>query len=188
MPIRSIRSLVLLSLVLTLAACASRQASRRVWSEPAATPGEAPRATAPPLVIEPEGGAGVAPAPDYPRSAEQVSGAAVTSLMRQARAALDGGQPAQAAASLERALRIEPRNYFVWSLLAQTYLAQGNFSQADSVAGKSNALARGNAYVELENWRTIAAARLAQGDVAGEAVARERVDALQSWLYPTATP
>ena len=53
----------------------------------------------------------------------------------------------------------EPEQHaFVWSLLGEAYLAQDNFAQADSVAAKSNALARGNAYAELNNWRTIAAA------------------------------
>src|SRR3546814_20444286 len=83
------------------------------------------------------------------------------------------GQPDQAAGTLERALRIEPRNYFVWSALAQAYLAQKNYAQAESMAQKSNALARGNVYVALENWKTISAAASAQA--IGRASCRERV-------------
>lgn len=175
-----------LLLLLGLAACAGTEGQRRVWGDD--DPGVLvlpPGATPPPKAAQRDGASSpqsevVSPPsqPAYPRSAEDISSAAVTSLMRQARSALDAGQPAQAAAALERALRIEPRNYFVWSLLGKAYLAQNNFSQADNVAGKSNALARGNVYVEVENWKTIAVARNAMGDAAGADVAQQRLDAL----------
>lgn len=171
-----------------LAGCAT-SGKRRVWSEPEPavssrpTPAPSPRPLEQGPIVEQRGPQpGVPPAPDFPRSAEEVSGSAVTSLMRQARSALSAGQPAQAASALERALRIEPRNYFVWSMLAKTHLAQNNYAQADSVAGKSNALARGNVYVELENWRTIAVARQAQGDAAGAEDARARALELERLL------
>ncbi|MEQ1437754.1 tetratricopeptide repeat protein [Fontimonas sp. SYSU GA230001] len=177
----------LCAVVLALAGCASTSGQRRVWSPPesqgSVRPTPSPRPLeAGPIVEQPQPQPGVQPLPDFPRSAEEVSGSAVTALMRQARSALDAGQPAQAASALERALRIEPRNYFVWSLLAKTHLTQGNYAQADSVAGKSNALARGNVYVELENWRTIAAARQAQGDAAGAEDASSRAQELERWL------
>ena len=126
-----------------------------------------------PIVVTP-------PAPSAPRSAESISGQAVTSLVRQARAQRAAGQPQQAQASLERARSIEPRNYFVWSALAQAYLDQKNYDQAESVAQKSNSLARGNAYAELENWKTIRAARVARGDATGAQSAQDRVTALQA--------
>ncbi len=174
-----------------LAACAASEGQHRVWGDddsgvlvlpPGSTP--PPKTSgrdqsAEPGAVPPVEAGAILPA--YPR-AEDISGAAVTSLMRQARAALDAGQPAQAAAPLERALRIEPRNYFVWSLLAKSYLAQKNYSQADNIAGKSNALARGNIYVEIENWTTISAARAAMGDAAGADVAQQRLAALQQRL------
>ena len=120
-----------------------------------------------------------APLPSYPRSAEAISGQAVVGLMKQARQERDQNQNEQAAATLERAMRIEPRNYFVWSMLAQVYLDQQNYDQAIAVAGKSNSLARGNVYVELENWKTIAAARSAQGDSLGALQAQAKVEELQ---------
>ncbi|QHS09638.1 tetratricopeptide repeat protein [Sinimarinibacterium sp. NLF-5-8] len=123
-----------------------------------------------------------------PPSAADISSAAVTSLMKQARAALDAAQPDQAAASLERALRIEPRNYFVWAMLGQTYLAQGNAAQAESVAAKANALGRGNPYAELINWRTIAGARETQGDATGAAQARAQATALEAQVYALSQP
>ena len=127
----------------------------------------------PPIVVTP-------PAPSAPRSAEAISGQAVTSLVKQARAQRAAGQPQQAQGSLERALRIEPRNYFVWSAMAQAYLDQKNYDQAESVAHKSNSLARGNTYAELENWKTIRAARAARGDTVGAQTAQDRVAAIQA--------
>ena len=120
--------------------------------------------------------------PAYPKSADEVSGAAVVSLLKQARQAREAGNVQQAQASLDRALRIEPRNYFVWSSMGQTYLEQKNYAQAVTAAQKSNSLARGNVYVELENYRTIAAAREASGDSSGALTARARVEEIQQML------
>lgn len=125
--------------------------------------------------------------PNYPKSADEISGAAVLSLMRSAQAARAAGQYGQASGSLERALRIEPRNYFVWSTLADTYLRQKSYDQAVSVAQKSNSLGRGNVYVEQENWRVIRDARTASGDTAGAAEAQARMDAIQQLLQPAVT-
>jgi tetratricopeptide (TPR) repeat protein len=126
--------------------------------------------------------------PSFPKSADAISGSAVLSLLRSAQSSRAAGQYAQAAGSLERALRIEPRNYFVWSTLADTYLRQKNFDQAISVAQKSNSLGRGNVYVEQENWRVIRDARTAGGNVAGAAEAQARMDAIQQLLQPTVMP
>lgn len=118
----------------------------------------------------------------YPRSATEVSGAAVLSLIEQARAEVAAGRPDQAVAALETALDIEPRNPFVWQQLAATHLAQHLPDQAENKAQRSSSFARGNPYVEVENWRVIAAARQARGDLAGARAARERVDELQDLL------
>lgn len=180
-----LRVCVLVCVAAALAGCATSRSTHRVWpqDDPAARGTPVPSApNSAPEPLYPDAGAADAP-PQYPRSAEDISSAAVTSLMRQARSALSAGQPDQAAAVLERALRIEPRNYFVWSMLGQTYLAQGNYTQADSVARKSNALARGNVYAEVVNWRTIAAARQGLGDGMGAQAAHARVLELEQWLY-----
>lgn len=138
--------------------------------------------TAPPLVVPVPETEVLAPLPNYPKTAEEVSGPAVTSLIKQARAARAANKPAQAQAALERAMRIEPRNAFVWSALASSFLAQNNYAQAMSHAQKSNSLARGNIYLELDNYRTIAIARDAQGDAAGSLAAQARVDEIQRLL------
>lgn len=124
--------------------------------------------------------------PAYARNAEEMSGAAVVSLLRQARSASTAGKPQQAQAALERALRIEPRNYFIWTALAGSYLDQRNYAQAISVAKKSNSLARGNIYAEYENCRVIAAASDALGDSAAGLQAQARMDEIQRLLQSAA--
>lgn len=123
----------------------------------------------------------------YPKTAESISGPAVLSLLKKASEARAAGQPGQATSTLERAVRIEPRNYFVWSALATTYLQSKVYEQAESVAKKSNSLARGNVYVEQENWRVIHAVRIALGDAEGAAQAQLRMDAIQQLLSAVPT-
>lgn len=111
--------------------------------------------TTPGLTAVPE----TAPAP--------VENLAVASLMDDARADLAAGRLARAGASLERALRIDPRNPRLWQELARVRLKQGDYAQAESVAARSNSWARGDEQLRAENWRLIAQAREARGDVAG---------------------
>ena len=120
--------------------------------------------------------------PGAPRSAEEISGPAVQSLVLQARAAMAANRHDQALQLLERAQRIEPRNPFLWQMLATSHLALGHNEQAENTAEKSNSLARGNPYVEVENWKVIAATRQAAGDSTGAWQAQARVDELSRLL------
>lgn len=175
--------------VLLLGGCASSTGTRQgtlpypappVVVPPPETPTVPPPALPPlfPVPIEP-----VQPQPpSFPRTAGEISGQAVVSLMRQAADARAQGKLDLAASQLERAQRIEPRNYFVWAALAGVYLDQQQYDQAVSVASKSNSLARGNVYVELENWKTISTARQAQGDSLGALQAQTRIDEIQRQL------
>lgn len=183
----SLRLGALLVLMLMLNACVPSQGRREsnipgpVWTPappPVVEPPPPPPQSAP-VPLEP---ARPAPPPNQPRSAEAISGQAVVSLMRQSAEARAKAQYELAASQLERAQRIEPRNYFVWSALAKVYLDQQSYDQAISVAGKSNSLARGNVYVEIENWKTIAAARRAQGDSIGALQAESRVSEIERVL------
>lgn len=179
----------LVMLAALLGACASSSGTREsTWpNRPSsgeggmttapATPTQ-PMAPEPPVPIEPV----KPPAQDAPKTAESISGQAVVSLMRKAADARSQGQLDLAASQLERAQRIEPRNYFVWSALAKVYLDQQQYDQAISVAGKSNSLARGNLYVEVENWKTIAKAMEAKGDSIGALQAHGRVDEIERAL------
>jgi Tfp pilus assembly protein PilF len=102
--------------------------------------------------------------------------AAVASLMDGARADAAAGRLTNAAASIERALRIEPRNPRLWQELARVRLRQGDYAQAESVAARSNSWAGGDNHLRAENWRLIAQAREARGDPAGARAALEAAD------------
>lgn len=113
---------------------------------------------------------------DFPRSAGEVSGPAVTSLYRKAEQRAEAGDHASATALLERALRIEPRNPFVWTALAEQHQAAGHHAQADNAASRANGFARGNPFLEARNWRVISAARRDRGDAQGAEMAHERAE------------
>ena len=105
---------------------------------------------------------------------------AVIALLDRAQTDNDAGQHETAGASLERALRIEPRNPWLWLALAQVRLAQGQYAQAITLAGKSNSFAGHQHRVQAENWQVIGQARVAQGDTAGAGEAFKRAaDAAQ---------
>lgn len=92
---------------------------------------------------------------------------AVIALLDRAQTDNESGQREAAGASLERALRIEPRNPWLWLELAQVRLAQGQYAQAITLAGKSNSFAARQYRVQAENWQVIGQARVAQGDSTG---------------------
>jgi Tfp pilus assembly protein PilF len=73
------------------------------------------------------------------------------------------GRLANAAASLERALRIEPRNPRLWHELAQVRLRQGEYAQVESLAARSNAWAGSDSTLREDNQRLIEQARQAAG-------------------------
>ena len=123
--------------------------------------------------------------PNLPRNIESSGAAApVISLVKSARAALKAGRTDQAGASLERALRIEPRNPWVWQSLSALHLVTRQAEQAESEARKSNSLGKRNPYLEVENWRLLAEARRLRGDAAGAAAAQARHEDLQSLIAP----
>ncbi len=88
-----------------------------------------------------------------------LTGRAATSLLARADTHVQAGQWEQAAALLERALRIEPRNAWLWHHLATVRFRQGRYAQAVSLANKSSSLAPGNTAVQEKNHRLIEEAR-----------------------------
>jgi len=119
------------------------------------------------------------PAPEsapVPVPAPAIESAAIASLMDGARQDVAAGRLANATASLERALRIEPRNPRLWQELARVRLKQGEYAQAESVAARSNSWAGGDNRLRAENWRLIAQAREARGDAAGARAALEAAE------------
>lgn len=133
-----------------------------------------PSDTVTPLpAVPPEAGSGMAPPPP-------VSGnRAVVALLERARQEAGSGRRESAGASLERALRIEPRNAWLWHELARLRLTQGQYAQAVSLAQKSNSLAVKERTLQALNWHLIADARIAQGNPAGAAQARQLAEELQ---------
>ena len=87
----------------------------------------------------------------------------VIALLNQAHDQQRQGKPERAAAVLERALRIDPRNARLWSELAQIRLQQGKLEQAESLAAKSNALAKDDEEIKQHNANIIKQARYLRG-------------------------
>lgn len=104
---------------------------------------------------------------------------AVVALLDNAKADAGSGKLDAAAASLERALNIEPHNPALWSELAKLRLQQGQFDQAAGLAAKSNTLAGNNKALRATNWRLIGEARLKKGDGEGAQTAFNKAAALE---------
>ena len=95
--------------------------------------------------------------------------------MDSARVDTTGGRLANAAASLERALRIEPRNPRLWQELSRVRLLQRDYVQAESCAARSNSWAGSDDALRADNWRLIAQARQARGDSDGVKAALDEI-------------
>lgn len=114
------------------------------------------------------------------------STSAVESLLNDAKTYYEIKQFEQAAALLERALRIEPRNPILWHNLAGIRLAQEDWKRAANLATKSNTLAGSNKnYKELRlrNWVIITRACEGIGDFNCAQEARNRAQALARALH-----
>lgn len=92
---------------------------------------------------------------------------AVVALVQNAKNDAAAGRLPSAAANLERALRIEPRNPVLWHELARVRLDEGQSAQAEQLANKSLTLAGTDAGLRAENWRLIGHARAQNGDHTG---------------------
>lgn len=115
---------------------------------------------------EPALSADVAP-PEAPATAaepEPINGPAVVALLEQAELQAQSGEGDQAAATLERALRIEPRNPWLWHRLAVLRLQQGRYQDAIDLASRSNSLAAGDERLQGGNAEVIARSRQALGN------------------------
>src|SRR6185437_10197870 len=123
------------------------------------------------------------PPPGAPKGAEAQrppvqENVAIAGLVESARSDSAAGRLPNAAASLERALRIEPRNPRLWQELARVRLKQGDYAQAENLAARSTGWAGNDPQLRADNWRIIAAAREARGDRAGAQTALKQADRL----------
>jgi len=128
----------------------------------------------------PEEKASTTPAPEVvvahvppPPSTPTLSPAA-DSLIKKAEQERQARDYVGAAATLERALGIQPQEPYIWNRLARVRMEQGLYAQAGTLALRSNALAGDQSALKQDNWRMIAAARRAVGDTAGAAEAERK--------------
>jgi Tfp pilus assembly protein PilF len=99
---------------------------------------------------------------------------AADGLARQAEQQRQQGDYAGAAATLERSLRIAPREAYLWNRLARVRMEQGLTAQAGQLAARSNDLAGSQANIKRDNWRIIAESRRRAGDVTGASEAERK--------------
>ena len=116
-----------------------------------------------------------APQPDRVEVPPPVSGGgAVVALLDRADDYRSAGDSSNEAATIERALRIEPGNARLWHRLAAARLEQGQPQQAEQLALKSNSLSAGDTRLQASNWRLVARARWSLDDSAGARAAEKR--------------
>lgn len=96
-----------------------------------------------------------APAPSYQPDA------ATRTLLASAEESVRAGELSRAAAHIERALQIHPRDPHLWHELARVRLLAKEYALAASLAEKSNALAGGNVELRHRNQAIIDEARAA---------------------------
>ena len=102
----------------------------------------------------------------------------VAELRQEALAQQAGGEWVNAAAILERALRIDASSPELYLQIAEVRLGQGRFAEAEQVASKGLSLVRGDAVTEAALWQVTAQARSGQGNTAGAQQAREKACSL----------
>lgn len=104
---------------------------------------------------------------------------AVASLAAKARREQQAGALDAAAATLERALRLDPRNARLWHQLAGVHFDQRHWRQSAEFATRSNALATDDKDLQALNWRLIAQVREATGDPQGATHAYDQAARLE---------
>lgn len=106
-------------------------------------------------------------------------GGASQALVAQAHQQSASGDYAGAAATLERALRIEPDNPLLWTELGRIRMGESNPAQAEAMGRKALALSTGDPVAQSSAWHLIADALRARGRN-GEAAEAERHSATAS--------
>ena len=159
----------MLLLVQGCSTTASTSAPRPVIEQGSATP-----------VVPTQAPAPVAPVQETVRKpAVSRQPPAVVALLEHAEQQANDGDLESSAASLERAIRINPGSAVLWYHLATLRLAQGEARQAEQLAVKSNSLAPGNTVQQARNWTLIAESRRQRGDSKGAGLAEQRARELE---------
>jgi tetratricopeptide (TPR) repeat protein len=152
------RFCLFISAALLLAGCAS------VSNQPTPNPARTETVIPDGVLVPPVEGPVAVPAPEPKQVMSRNQ--AVLALLDRSQTDIQSGQRESAGASLERALRIEPRNAWLWQELAQLRLSQGQYAQAISLARKSISFAGKEKRLLALDWRVIGNARVALGTLA----------------------
>lgn len=169
-------SVVMLLAVQGCSTTASTSAPRPVVIEKGSS---APVTTQTPAVVSPAQERAREPAVSRQPPAVSRQPPAVVALLEHAQQQANDGDLESSAASLERAIRINPGSAVLWYHLATLRLAQGEARQAEQLAVKSNSLAPGNAVQQARNWTLIAESRRQRGDSKGANAAERRARELE---------
>ena len=111
------------------------------------------------------------PAQKAPAAKAPASASAVLALLQEAEASAASGSLDEAAATLERAIRLQPRDARLWHKLAEVRLRQQQPGLAEDLAKKSNIHCQDDKALTRQNWALIGQARRKKGDEPGAAEA-----------------
>lgn len=137
-----------------------------------------PTEEGPPAVPEAASAALPMPAAAEAVPAVRTVSPAVSALLAQAESRRSQGDLANAAAQLERALRIAPAEPAVYEALVQMRLAQGRVREAEQLALRGANLPGLTAAEQSRLWQQVAACRVRLGDTEGAAQADQRARGL----------
>lgn len=90
---------------------------------------------------------------------------AASSLLASAHQAVQAGQFNRAEMTLERALRVEPRNARLWHEMALVKYGQGDYGQTVQFCLKANSLAGRDSALIRQNWQLMSRAYAKMGDI-----------------------
>jgi Flp pilus assembly protein TadD len=164
------RHIVVACALAGLAGCASepfKAGSPSGTTPPPSSPGRGP--TIPevtgPATTEPDIQA-LPPAPlpkERPKVAPATLSPASKALVSQAQTQRKKGDLPGAAASLDRALRIEPRNPLLWIEMGRLRMDQRNYPQAEAMGRKALSMSIGDGKTQSSAWVLIAESLRARG-------------------------
>jgi hypothetical protein len=116
-------------------------------------------ATAEPAEPLPQSAAPAREVPTPPAEITHKGNAAVVALLDNARKHATNKEYDKAAADLDRAIRLEPKNAGIWRDLALMRLYQGKYKQAEDTAAKAKSLAGNDEFVRARSQEVISAAQ-----------------------------
>lgn len=177
---------ITLTALLALSACAGVDTTRapvedhsRAQTPDTAEPDEATAVAPVPVSMDPVPGEHPVQADDNQMPAGPVE-PVVLAALDEAETLAARGDNSRAMASLERGIRIKPKDPWLWHQLSVLKLRSGQWLDAIAMAGKSNSLAGDNRQLLSGNWMVIAEAREARGELTEAEAARQKAEAYAS--------